>query len=98
MIKVNDGKFYSKHLKIPSCMAIDVRFCFKEFYSKAKKSSLAYYLRECNLNNKVNLPIHHINEYYERTLKETNVTTAKQIREVIKYYIIDTFSCQRLIV
>ena len=24
MIKVNDGKFHSKHLKIPSCVAIDV--------------------------------------------------------------------------
>ena len=24
MIKVNDGNFYSRHLKIPSCMAIDV--------------------------------------------------------------------------
>ncbi|CAI2190113.1 17389_t:CDS:2, partial [Funneliformis geosporum] len=52
-----------------------------KFYPKAKKSSLLYYLRECNLDNKVDLPIHCMNKYYERTLKETNTTTAKQMRE-----------------
>ena len=43
MIKVNDEKFHSKHLKIPGCVAIDIRPCFKKFYSKAEKSSLAFY-------------------------------------------------------
>ncbi|CAI2196705.1 8730_t:CDS:1, partial [Funneliformis geosporum] len=98
MIKVNDGKFHSKHLKIPGCVAIDVRPCFMGFYSKAEKSSLAYYLGECNLENKVDLPIHRMNKYYERALKETNVTTAEQMREVAKYCIIDALSCQRLMV
>src|SRR6266496_1424334 len=97
MIKVNNGKFHSKHLKIPGCVAINVWPCFKGFYSKAEKSSLAYYLKECNLDNKVDLPIHHMNEYYERALKEINVTMAKQMREVAKYCIINTLSCQRLI-
>src|SRR6266498_425092 len=98
MIKVNDKKFYSKHLKIPGCVAIDVWPCFKGFYSKAEKSSLAYYLRECNLDNKVDLSIYHMNEYYERALKEINVTMAEQMREVAKYCIIDALSCQRLMV
>src|SRR2546429_669467 len=98
MIKVNDEKFHSKHLKIPGCVAIDARSCFKGFYSKAKKSSLAYYLRKCNLDNKVDLPIHHTNEYYERALKEINVTTTEQMREVVKYCIINALSCQRLMV
>ncbi len=98
MIKVNNGKFHSKHLKIPGCVAIDVWPCFKGFYSKAEKSSLAYYLRECNLDNKVDLPIHRMNEYYERALKEINVITAEQMREVAKYCIIDALSCQQLMV
>ena len=98
MIKVNDGKFYSKHLKIPGCVAIDVWPCFKGFYSKVEKSNLAYYLREYNLDNKVNLSIHHMNEYYKRALKETNVTMAEQMRKVVKYCIINTLSCQRLMV
>jgi DNA polymerase elongation subunit (family B) len=98
MIKVNDGKFHSKHLKIPGCVAIDVRPCFMGFYSKDKKSSLAYYLKECNLDNKVDLPIHRMNKYYEMALKETNATTAEQMHEVAKYCIIDALSCQRLMV
>src|SRR5947207_3134780 len=98
MIKVNDGNFYSRHLKIPGCVAIDARPCFKKFYPKAEKSSLAYYLRECNLDNKVDLPIHRMNKYYEMALKETNATTAEQIHEVAKYCIIDALSCQRLMV
>ncbi|CAI2201134.1 747_t:CDS:1, partial [Funneliformis geosporum] len=98
MIKVNDRNFYLRHLKIPGCVAIDVRPCFKKFYPKAEKSSLSYYLRECNLDNKVDLPIHRMNKYYERALKETNATTAEQMREVAKYCIIDALSCQRLMV
>ncbi|GBB92066.1 hypothetical protein RclHR1_01960016 [Rhizophagus clarus] len=39
-----------------------------------------------------------MNEYYEMALKEINATTAEQIREVAKYCIIDTLSCQRLMV
>src|SRR3954452_14171129 len=96
MIKVNDGKFHSKYLKISSCVAIDVRSWFMGFYSKDKKSNLAYYLKECKVDNKVDLPIHRMNKYYEMALKETNATTAEQMREVPKYCIIDALSCQRL--
>src|SRR2546430_8800221 len=60
----------SKHLKIPGCVAIDVRPCFKGFYSKAEKSSLAYYLKECNLDNKVDLPIHRMRSEERRVGKE----------------------------
>ncbi|GES77180.1 DNA polymerase family B-domain-containing protein [Rhizophagus clarus] len=98
MIKVNDRNFYSKHLKVPGYVAIDVRLCFMRLYSKSEKSSLAYYLRECNLDNKVDLPIYCMNKYYEMALKETNATTAEQMREVAKYCIIDALSCQRLMV
>src|SRR5689334_11177175 len=30
VIKINDANFHSKHLKIPGCVAIDVRPCFKK--------------------------------------------------------------------
>ncbi|CAI2185111.1 19691_t:CDS:2 [Funneliformis geosporum] len=39
-----------------------------------------------------------MNKYYERALKETNATTAEQMREVAKYCIIDALSYQRLMV
>src|SRR6266542_2167521 len=98
MIKVNDGKFYSRHLKIPGCVAIDVWPCFMGFYSKAEKSSLAFYLNKSGLESKLDMPIHHMNKYYERALNETNATTAEQMREIAKYCIIDALSCQRLMV
>ncbi|CAI2183967.1 3946_t:CDS:2 [Funneliformis geosporum] len=63
-----------------------------------EKSSFAYYLKECNLNNKVDLLIHRMNKYYEMALKETNNTTAEQIHEIAEYYIIDALSCQRLMI
>ncbi|CAI2194339.1 250_t:CDS:1, partial [Funneliformis geosporum] len=97
-IKVNDRDFHSKHLKIPGCVAIDVRPCFMKFYPKAEKSSLAYYLKECELDNKLDMPFQRMFKYYGRALKETNATTAEQMREVAEYCIIDAISCQRLIV
>ncbi|GBC00545.1 hypothetical protein RclHR1_38980001, partial [Rhizophagus clarus] len=97
-IKVNDRNFYSKHLKIPGCVAIDARPCFMKFYPKAEKSSLAYYLKECELDNKLDMPLHRMFKYYGRALKETNATTAEQMREVAEYCIIDAISYQRLMV
>ncbi|CAI2192917.1 13892_t:CDS:10, partial [Funneliformis geosporum] len=61
--------------------AIDVRPCFMRFHPKAERSSLAFYLNESGLKSKLDMPIHHINKYYEKALNETNATTAKQIRE-----------------
>ncbi|CAB4481272.1 unnamed protein product [Rhizophagus irregularis] len=98
MIKVNDGKFHSKHLKIPGCVAIDVRPCFMGIYSKAEKSSLAFYLNECGLESKMDMPIYRMNKYYERALKKPDSMSAEQMREVAKYCIIDALSCQRLMV
>ncbi|RGB32305.1 ribonuclease H-like domain-containing protein [Rhizophagus diaphanus] len=95
---VNDRKFHSKHFKISGYMAIDVWPYFMGFYFKDKKSSLAYYLKKCKLDNKVDLSIHRINKYYEMALKETNTTTAEQMYEVAKYCIINALSCQRLMV
>ncbi|CAI2194805.1 8288_t:CDS:2, partial [Funneliformis geosporum] len=41
MIKVNNGNFYSRHLKTPRCVAINVQLCFKKFYPKAEKKTNA---------------------------------------------------------
>src|SRR5581483_977554 len=67
-------------------------------YSKEEKSSLAYYLKKCKLDNKVDLPIHRMNKYYEMALRETNATMAEQMHEVAKYCMIDALSCQWLMI
>ena len=97
-IKVNDRDFYSKHLKIPGCVAIDVRHCFMKLYSKAEKSSLAFYLNECGLESKMDMPFHRMFKYYRNALKEADATTAEQMREIAEYCIIDALSCQRLMI
>ena len=56
-----------------------------KFYPKTKKSSLAYYLKECEFDNKLDMPFHHMFKYYRRALKETNATMAKQMHEVAEY-------------
>ncbi|CAB5209662.1 unnamed protein product [Rhizophagus irregularis] len=97
-IKVNDRDFYLKHLKIPGYVAIDVRPCFMKLYSKAEKSSLAFYLNECGLESKLDMLFHRMFKYYRNALKEANITTAEQMREIAEYCIIDALSCQRLMI
>src|SRR5436305_15340329 len=75
-IKVNDRNFHSKHLKISEYVAIDIQSYFMKFYPKAEKSSLAYYLKECEFENKLDMPFHCMFKYYKKVLKETNTTTA----------------------
>ncbi|CAG8719225.1 1531_t:CDS:1, partial [Funneliformis mosseae] len=58
----------------------------------AEKSSLVYYLKECELNNKLDMPFHRMFKYYGRALKETNATTAEQMCKVAEYCIIDAIS------
>ncbi|RGB34233.1 hypothetical protein C1646_760771 [Rhizophagus diaphanus] len=97
-IKVNDMPFHSKHFNTPGCVAIDVQPCFMKFYSKAEKSSLAFYLNECGLESKMDMSFHRMFKYYGRALRETNATTAEQMYEVAKYCMIDALSCQWLMV
>ncbi|CAI2193175.1 20166_t:CDS:2, partial [Funneliformis geosporum] len=69
-------------------LALDIQIGFNDsqyvwsfIVKKTKKLGSPYYLREYNLDNKVDLPIYRMNKYYERALKETIATTAEQIRE-----------------
>src|SRR6185437_4372010 len=74
------------------------RPCFMKLYSKAEKSSLAFYLNECGLESKLDMPFHRMFKYYRNALKEANITTAEQMREIAEYCIIDALSCQRLMI
>ncbi|RHZ87756.1 hypothetical protein Glove_30g150 [Diversispora epigaea] len=97
-IKISDEKFYSKYLKIPGCIPIDVRACFKKLYLKSEASSLKYYLDICGLDNKADMPIHIINKYYEEAILQPSDVSAKNIHEVTNYCIIDALRCQELMV
>jgi len=77
VIKINNRNFHSKHLKISKCIAIDILFCFMKLYSKAEKSSLAFYLNKCGLESKMDIPFHYMFKYYRNALKEANTIIVK---------------------
>ncbi|CAG8743693.1 5485_t:CDS:1, partial [Funneliformis mosseae] len=64
----------------------------------AEKSSLAFYLNECGLKSKLDMPFNCIFKYYRNVLKKADATTAKQMREIAKYCIVDALSCQWLMI
>ncbi|GES96814.1 ribonuclease H-like domain-containing protein [Rhizophagus clarus] len=82
----------------PSSLEKIIKWEYRYNMIKAEKSSLAFYLNECELESKMNMPIYRMNKYYERALKESDSMSAEQMREVAKYCIINALSCQRLMV
>ncbi|CAI2182467.1 19853_t:CDS:2 [Funneliformis geosporum] len=75
-----DWSFIVKKVGVLEWMFNHMSFKLKpEFYPKAKKSSFAYYLRECNLDNKVDLSIHCMNKYYERALKKMSQQLSREL-------------------
>ena len=69
-----------------------------KFYSKAEKSSLAFYLNECGFKSKLDMPFNRMFKYYRNTLKEADTTMAEQMCEIAEYCIIDTLSYQWLMI
>ena len=50
--------FKSSFLKLPGCVPIDVRACFKRLYPRSeveKESSLKFYLKLCGLDSKADM-------------------------------------------
>ena len=48
-----------------------------KLYSKAEKSSLAFYLNKCGLESKMDIPFHYMFKYYRNALKEANTIIVK---------------------
>ncbi|CAG8795976.1 1858_t:CDS:1, partial [Gigaspora rosea] len=97
-IKISDEKFYSKYLKIPGCIPIDVHACFKKLYPKSEASSLKYYLNICGLDSKADMPYNKMWKYYEDAILQNSDSSAKNMREIAHYCIIDALRCQELMV
>ncbi|RHZ86735.1 hypothetical protein Glove_46g49 [Diversispora epigaea] len=97
-IKVSEGYSYSKYLKIPGCVPIDVRTCFKKLYPTGEKSSLAFYLGECKLGSKADMPYHAMKKYYKDALNDSDSSSTGHLHEIANYCIIDAVSCQRLMI
>ncbi|GES76982.1 DNA polymerase family B-domain-containing protein [Rhizophagus clarus] len=98
--------FISTFLKIPGCVPIDVRVCFKKLYPRAevdRKSSLAFYLKKCGLDSKADMPYNKMWRIYSEakagtSLKESHSSAMQNMHEVAYYCIIDALRCQELMV
>ncbi|GES95680.1 ribonuclease H-like domain-containing protein [Rhizophagus clarus] len=56
----------------------------------SEKSSLAFYLNECGLESKMDMPIHHMNKYYERRLM-VKYNAINEYREVASVAFLSLF-------
>src|SRR6266542_2603555 len=93
--------FKSSFLKIPRCVPIDVRVCFKRLYPCSeveKKSSLKFYLKLCGLESKADMPFNKLWNYYFEAKELFSDITARNMHKVANYCIIDALHCQELII
>jgi DNA polymerase elongation subunit (family B) len=101
-IKISaEESFFSNYLKIPGCVPIDVRVCFKKLFPKSetpKAGSLKFYLEISGLDSKADMPITRMWKIYEAALAATTPQTAAEMRHVAHYCVIDAVRCQELMV
>lgn len=96
--------FYSSYLKVPGCIPIDVRVCYKKLFPKSetpKAGSLKFYLEISGIAAKVDMPIKRMWQYYESALEtegEPDAICAEHMRQVSHYCVIDAVRCQQLLV
>lgn len=105
-IKISSEEvFVSDYLKIPGCVPMDVRVCYKKLYPKSDvtvSGSLKFYLGVSGLPGKADMPYTRMWRYYETALAESAKTgvsaeTAEHMRHVAHYCIIDASRCQQLL-
>jgi DNA polymerase elongation subunit (family B) len=92
--------FYSSYLKVPGCVPVDVRVCYKKLYPKngpPKAGSLRYYLALVGLPGKADMPHTRMWRHYEAS-REGRPGAAEHMRQVAHYCVVDALSCQRLLV
>ncbi|CAI2200279.1 6042_t:CDS:2, partial [Funneliformis geosporum] len=93
--------FFFSFLKLPGCVPIDVQVCLKKCYPCSeveKKGSLKFFLKKCGLDTKADMPYDEMWRIYSEAKKDPSPLTARKMREVANYCIIDALRCQELLV
>ncbi|CAB4492569.1 unnamed protein product [Rhizophagus irregularis] len=101
-IKISaEDNFFSSFLKLPGCVPIDVRVCLKKRYPRSeveKEGSLKFFLQKCGLDAKADMPYDKMWKTYSEAKRDPSPSTARKMREVAYYCIIDALHCQELLV
>ncbi len=96
-----EENFFFSFLKLPGCVPIDVRVCLKKRFPRSeieKGGSLKFFLRKCGLDTKADMPYDKMWKIYSEAKKNSSSSTARNMREVANYCIIDALRCQELLV
>ena len=104
-----DETFESTYLKVPGCIMMDARVCFKKLYPKGDvmaAGSLKFYLKISGLSGKADMPYKHMWECYDEALRVRSgkitgpeaTAAAEKMRHVAHYCVIDALRCQQLMV
>src|SRR5215213_8962860 len=97
-IKISsDEDFESTFLKIPGCVPIDVRACFRKLFPHSEKSSLKYYLKLCKLESKADMPFNEMWRIYVEAKEHPFKLTAQNMHKIANYCIIDALRYQELL-
>lgn len=91
--------FESTYLKLPGCIPIDARVCYKKLFPASEFSSLKFFLQTNGLPAKVDLPIKRMWQYYVNSRGDPhNKVNAENMRHVSYYCVVDSSSCAELLV
>src|SRR3954452_23185815 len=60
----NNLSFESSFLKLPRCVPIDVCACLLQLFPRSERRSLKYFLEDCGLDSKADLPMSKLWKYY----------------------------------
>ncbi|CAJ0850249.1 8900_t:CDS:1, partial [Entrophospora sp. SA101] len=90
--------FTSIFLKTPGCVPIDIMVSYKKLHPHSEKNSLDYYLKIYGLGNKIDMPIKDMWKHYKQSKKSTTAESTKNMYKIAKYCIVDSLSCQKLMI
>ena len=94
----NNLSFESSFLKLPGCVPIDVCASLLQLFPRSEKRSLKYFLEECGLDSKADLPMSKLWKYYSEAKVRSSDSSTKNMHEIANYCVIDALRCQELMV
>ncbi|RIA79200.1 hypothetical protein C1645_746067 [Glomus cerebriforme] len=94
----NGLSFESSFLKLPGCVPIDVCASLLQLFPRSEKRSLKYFLEECGLDSKADLPMSKLWKYYSEAKDRSSDSSTRNMHEIANYCTIDALRCQELMV
>ncbi|PKC54167.1 DNA/RNA polymerase, partial [Rhizophagus irregularis] len=94
----NNLSFESSFLKLPGCVPIDVCVNLLQLFPRSERRSLKYFLKDCGLDSKADLPMSKLWKYYSEVRGRISDSSTENMHEIANYCTIDALRCQELAV